>query len=94
MTTDSHRVLLRGDVPVCMTGFNAVLPEIVQVGGVYTPPDLRGQGFAKVAVAQHLMEVAVDGVTEAVLSAANDSAARVYTALGFQRTGDVCAGGL
>lgn len=87
ITTDSHRVLLRDDVPVCMTGFNAVLPEIVQVGGVYTPPEHRGRGYAKVAVARHLMEVAVDGVTQAVLSAANDSAARVYTALGFQPTG-------
>ena len=87
MTTDSHRVVLRDGVPVCMTGFNAMLPEIVQVGGVYTPPEHRGHGYAKVALAQHLMEVAVDGVTEAVLSAANESAARVYTALGFKRTG-------
>ncbi|MEL6640765.1 MAG: hypothetical protein AAFP98_05555, partial [Pseudomonadota bacterium] len=41
-----------------------------------------------IALSMHLMEVAVDGVTEAVLSAANASAAKVYTALGFQRSGD------
>jgi len=87
-TVDSHRVLFHGDIPVAMTGFNAVLPEIVQVGGVYTPPDFRGRGYAKAAVALHLKEVAVDGVTEAVLSAATIKAAHVYETLGFERTGD------
>lgn len=85
---DSHRVLLKDGQPVGVTGFNATLPEIVQVGGVYTPPKLRGNGFARVAVAMHLMEAAIDGVTEAVLSAANASAAKVYTAIGFEKTGE------
>ena len=85
---DSHRVLLKDKRPVAVTGFNASLPEIVQIGGVYTPPGLRGNGYAKVAVAMHLMEAAVEGVTEAVLSAANPSAEKVYTALGFERSGD------
>lgn len=88
IATDSHRVLMRNGQPVAMTGFNAVLPEIVQIGGVFTPPEYRGRGYAKAAVAQHLLEAAVDGVTEAVLSAANDAAARVYSALGFERTGE------
>ncbi len=88
MATDSHRVLFKGDTPVGMTGFNATLPEIVQVGGVYTPPALRGRGYARVALALHLTEVAIDGVTEAVLSAANEAAARVYQSLGFERTGE------
>lgn len=87
ITTDSHRVLLRGQTPVAMTGFNASLPEIVQVGGVYTPPDFRSRGYARIALALHLQEVAVDGVTEAVLSAANEAASRAYIALGFERTG-------
>jgi len=88
ITTDSHRVLLHDGQPVAMTGFNASLPEIVQVGGVYTPPALRGRGHARRALALHLQEVAVDGVTEAVLSAANKAAARAYTALGFLPAGD------
>lgn len=88
MATDSHRVLFAGDTPVAMTGFNAVLPEIVQVGGVYTPPALRGHGYARIALALHLEEVAIDGVTDAVLSAANPAAARAYAALGFCPTGD------
>lgn len=84
---DSHRVLFQNGVPVSMTGFNAELPEIVQIGGVYTPPDLRSRGFARIALAMHLSEVSVDGVTQAVLSAANTAAARAYVALGFERTG-------
>ena len=88
MAIDSHRVLFEGDTPVSMTGFNAVLPEIVQVGGVYTPPALRNRGYARKALALHLQEVAVDGVTEAVLSAANPAAERAYAAIGFDRIGD------
>ena len=83
----SHRVLLRGDVPVAMTGFNAALPEIVQIGGVYVPPALRKQGLARRAVALHLLEARMRGVSRAVLFAANDAAARAYRAIGFQRKG-------
>lgn len=84
---DSHRLLLKDGEPVAMTGFNASLPEIVQIGGVYTPPALRSRGFARIALAMHLLEVSVDGVTQAVLSAANAAAARAYVALGFEQTG-------
>lgn len=87
LESDSHRVLMRGDTPVAMTGFNATLPEIVQVGGVYTPPELRSNGYARKALALHLTEAAIDGVTQAVLSAAGPAAARAYDALGFVRTG-------
>jgi GNAT superfamily N-acetyltransferase len=81
---DSHRILTRDGQPVAMTGFNARLPEIVQVGGVYTPPALRGRGHARQAVALHLCEARAAGVTRAVLFAANDAAARAYRAIGFQ----------
>lgn len=37
--------------PVAFSGFNARLPDIVQLGGIYTPPELRGRGHAKCAVA-------------------------------------------
>ena len=84
---DSHRVLFKDGVPVSMTGFNAELPEIVQIGGVYTPPAMRSRGYARIALAMHLSEVSIDGVTQAVLSAANEAAARAYVALGFERIG-------
>jgi RimJ/RimL family protein N-acetyltransferase len=81
---NSHRLLLIDDQPVAMTGFNAILPDIVQVGGVFTPPPLRGRGFGRLAVALHLAEARANGVIRAVLFAANDAAARAYRAIGFQ----------
>ena len=70
-----------------MTGFNAVLPEHVQVGGVYTPPEGRNRGYARRAVAIHLAEARASGVRHAVLFAASAAAARAYEAIGFQRDG-------
>jgi ribosomal protein S18 acetylase RimI-like enzyme len=83
----SHRVLRIGDRPVAICGFNAELPGIVQVGGVYTPPPLRSQGHARRAVALHLAEAREHGTTRAVLFAASDAAAHAYIAIGFRRTG-------
>ncbi|WP_139792875.1 GNAT family N-acetyltransferase [Pseudophaeobacter leonis] len=81
------RILEVGGAPVAMTNFNAALPSIVQVGGVYTPPDLRGLGYARRAVALHLAEAQQAGITEATLFAANPAAARAYEAIGFSRIG-------
>lgn len=83
----SHRLLLLGDVPVALSGFNAMLPQAVQVGGVYTPPGLRGQGLARRAVAAHLAEARERGVLRAYLFAANAAAARAYVAIGFRPSG-------
>lgn len=83
----SHRLLLRQGVPVAFTGFNATLPEAVQVGGVYTPPELRGRGYARAAVALHLAEARDAGVSRAILFAANEAAARAYRAIGFRPGG-------
>lgn len=83
----SHRVLLRDGTPVAMTGFNASLPGIVQIGGVWTPPALRRQGLARRAVALHLAEARDRGVSRATLFSASDHAARAYRALGFVQTG-------
>lgn len=81
---DSHRFLLKDGAPVAMTGFNAPLPECVQIGGVYTPPELRGRGYARRAVGLHLCEAREGGVPRAVLFAASDAAAAAYQAIGFQ----------
>ena len=84
LARDSHRVLLVDGQPVAMTGFNAVLPEIVQIGGVFTPPALRNRGYARLAVALHLDEARQDGAKRAVLFAASPAAVRAYQAIGFQ----------
>jgi len=79
----SHRLLRHRGVAVALSGFNAVLPEVVQVGGVYVPPDRRGQGQARRVVGLHLAEARAAGVDRAVLFAASEAAARAYAALGF-----------
>jgi GNAT superfamily N-acetyltransferase len=83
LDADSHRLLWHHDQPTALTGFNARLPEIVQIGGVYTPPHLRAQGHARRAVGLHLQQARAQGVTRAVLFAASDKAARAYQAIGF-----------
>ena len=88
LAAGSHVVLVSGDTPLAMTGFNARLPGIVQIGGVYTPPDLRGRGHARRAVALHLAQARAAGVTRAVLFSASEAAARAYHAIGFRQTGD------
>jgi N-acetylglutamate synthase-like GNAT family acetyltransferase len=78
-----HRLLLEDGAPVAMCGFNAVLPDVVQVGAVYVPPDLRGRGRARRVVALHLAEARARGVGRARLFAVSDQAARAYRAIGF-----------
>ncbi|QYK43648.1 MAG: GNAT family N-acetyltransferase [Paracoccaceae bacterium] len=80
---DSHRVLWQDGQPVAFTGFNAALPDIVQVGGVWVPPALRGRGLARRAVALHLAEARAAGVRRACLFAASAAAARAYRGIGF-----------
>ena len=88
LAEDRLRVLADASgAPCAMTAFNAVLPDMVQIGGVYTPPELRGRGLARRAVALHLAEARSAGVARAILFAANAVAARAYRAIGFQLAG-------
>jgi GNAT superfamily N-acetyltransferase len=81
-------VALDRGMPVSLSAFNATLPDMVQLGGIYTPPELRGRGFAKVAVAGSLLAGRERGASRAVLFTNNPSAVRTYEALGFARVGD------
>ncbi len=72
---------------VAYTAFNARLPEIVQVGGVWTPLPLRGRGYARCAVAGSLLEARAGGARRAILFTSSAQAARAYQALGFEQSG-------
>jgi GNAT superfamily N-acetyltransferase len=74
--------------PVSLTAFSATLPDIVQPGGIYTPPDLRGRGYARAVVAHSLLVARERGASRAVLFTGSPNAARAYEAVGFRRTGD------
>lgn len=84
---DTVRLLWVGGKPVAKTGFNATMPDTVQIGGVYTPLSLRGRGYARLAVAHHLAEAKAQGVQHATLFSANEYASRAYRAIGFTQIG-------
>jgi len=88
MDRDDARIATLNGVPVSLSAFNASLPDIVQLGGIYTPPELRGRGYAKASVAASLLSARERGVTRAVLFTRGESAIRTYEALGFRLVGD------
>lgn len=69
------------------SAFNAVLPDVVQIGNVWTPPSLRGNLYGRAVVAGQLLQARRDGVKQAVLFADNPAAIRVYESVGFKTIG-------
>ena len=82
------RVATQGGTLLSVSAFNAALPDLVQLGGIFTPVERRGRGYARAAIAASLIAARERGVTRAVLFASNPLAIRCYEALGFQRLGD------
>ena len=82
-----QRVLVKDGELVAQTNFNAVMSDTVQIGGVYTPPEVRGNGYARRAVAAHLDEAFATGVENAILFSASESASKAYRAVGFRQIG-------
>jgi len=82
-------VLERDGAIVATTGFNAALPDIVQIGGVWTPPALRQRGYAQAVVAGSLLDARSRGVTRAVLFADphHPSSTLAYRRIGFADAG-------
>jgi predicted GNAT family acetyltransferase len=77
--------------PVCMTGASAVTPHGSRVGPVYTPPQLRGRGYASALVA---------AVSQAQFDAgrrfcflftdlANPTSNKIYQDIGYEPVCDV-----
>ncbi|MCR9274102.1 MULTISPECIES: GNAT family N-acetyltransferase [Mameliella] len=81
------RIMDRDGSPVAMAAINAKAGQAVQVGGVFVPPDRRGQGFGGQVVQALLAEMAGQGVTTAILFAASPEAAKTYERIGFARVG-------
>ncbi|MEP2890629.1 GNAT family N-acetyltransferase [Tateyamaria sp.] len=81
------RIMEVDGVPVAMTDFNAQVADIVQVGGVFVPRNLRKNGYGRQVVAAHLAQARDRGINRAILFAANRAAARAYEAIGFRHIG-------
>ena len=73
---------------VSYSAFNAHLPDIVQVGGVWTPRELRGRGYGRAVVAGSLIAMGKAGARRAVLFAEREDAKRAYTGIGFRVVGE------
>jgi len=83
-------VLEADDALVSMTGFNAITPEAVQVGGVWTPSELRSRGYARGVVAGSLRDARRNGARRSILFTAEDNhaAQACYRGLGYEEVGD------
>ena len=83
-------MLERDGEAVSSTSFNARTDEMVQVGGVWTPPELRGRGYGRAAVAVSLLDARDESARRAILFTGDDNvpAIKAYAALGFRRIGD------
>lgn len=80
-----------GGRPVSLAGIGGLTPHGIRVGPVYTPPELRGRGYASNVVA---------GVSQLQLDAgrtfvflftdlANPTANKIYQAIGYEPVNDV-----
>ena len=78
-----------GNKPVAMAGLLALAAGRGLIGGVWTPPEHRGHGFARSVVAGMLLALRWQGVARAVLftGKANAPAISAYRSLGFEKIG-------
>jgi predicted GNAT family acetyltransferase len=83
-------ILYDRDKPVSTSGFNTTTAEVVQIGGVYTPPELRSRGYGRAVVAASLIDARAEGVRSSILftGVENIAAQRAYEALGYWHIGD------
>jgi GNAT superfamily N-acetyltransferase len=88
--TSNHWVLATAGNVVATTAFNGRIPEMVQVGGVYTLPGYRNRGYGRAVVAGSLLEAGARGVKSAILFTGTDmpAAQKMYGALGFRPIGE------
>lgn len=86
----SNLFILEGPEPLSVCSFNARLPDMVQIGNVWTPPELRGNGYARAVVAGALEIAKRSGITAAVLATAreNSAAKAAYRSIGFKLVDD------
>ena len=82
--------ILEAHEPLACCSFNARLPDMVQIGNVWTPPALRGKGYGRAVVAGALVIARAGGVIEAILATGryNSAAQAAYRAIGFELVGD------
>lgn len=83
--------LWHDDRPVAMAGSAGPTPNGIRVVAVYTPPDLRGRGYASACVGTLTQRLLNEGRAFCFLftDLANPTSNRVYARLGYQPVCDV-----
>jgi predicted GNAT family acetyltransferase len=81
-------VLLLDGTPVALSAFNARLDCMVQIGPVWTPPEYRNKGFARLLLAYTLHKEKLKGTKQAILFTDNPAAIKAYLAIGFKKIGN------
>jgi GNAT superfamily N-acetyltransferase len=77
--------------PVSLTGVGGLTPHGIRVGPVYTPPELRGRGYASNLVAE-ASQLHLDGGRQFVFlftDLANPTANKIYQSIGYEPVIDI-----
>lgn len=87
LTDNNSWVLLSDGVPVSLSAFHSRLEDFIQVGPVWTPPEHRNKGFAKLLLIQTLAIEKNKGLKKAFLFTDLPAAMKAYISVGFRRIG-------
>lgn len=75
--------------PLSLIGTSCRFDNIIQIGPVWTPPNLRGRGYARQLLARIFLEELQQGSSqEATLIASDPFAIRCYKSVGFRTIGN------
>jgi predicted GNAT family acetyltransferase len=77
--------------PVAMAGYTGPTPHGIRIGPVYTPPELRGKGYASALVAQMSQTLLDGGRSFCFLftNLANPTANHIYEQIGYEPVVDM-----
>jgi predicted GNAT family acetyltransferase len=78
---------------VSLAGYGGSTPNGIRVGPVYTPPELRGRGYASALVAELSTMLLAEGRSFCFLytDLANPTSNRIYERIGYERVCDSAA---
>jgi predicted GNAT family acetyltransferase len=75
-----------GSKQVSLCGYGGRTPHGIRIGPVYTPPELRGRGYASALVARVTRQLLEEGRDYCFLytDLANPTSNRIYTQIGYE----------
>jgi hypothetical protein len=88
---DAVLLLWDDDGPVALAGYASPSPNGMRVGPVYTPPELRGRGYASAVTAAATQRIFDDGRSLCFLytDLANPTSNSIYQRIGYRPVADV-----